>query len=153
MVMGRPREYDREDIKRQLWDWGQLETSINLCEFCYKCEPPISYGRIWDMAKQDVDFRETLEIVKALVAVRREDAINAKTLDPRSYVMNARTYDRPMYHQYKDEMGDAAEIKRSEVATVSEALDAQFSATMRQIKDAQETSKANLMKDNIDTKS
>lgn len=50
--VGRPKEYDREEIAAKMLEWAKLETSINLNGFCISLDPPISPSRISNWAKE-----------------------------------------------------------------------------------------------------
>lgn len=90
---GRPIEYDRMQIAKDLIEWAQKPDSINLCKFCVLHDPMIapSYLSIW--AKEDKEFSKAYEMAKSFLGFRREEWLNSETLHVKAYDLNAETYD------------------------------------------------------------
>lgn len=109
MVMGRPREHDREEIADQLVEWASYEDSINLCGFCCTRQPPIAPSKITIWAKEDDHFRKAYETAKAYIGWRREKMLNMDMLHVKAYDLNAETYD----HFMKEEKRQKAEYEAS----------------------------------------
>lgn len=93
MVMGRPKEYDREKVAKALLEWAKKPDSINLCKFCAYHDPiiPPSYLSIW--ANEDDDFSKAYESAKMFLGFRREEMLSKDTLHVKAYDLNASTYD------------------------------------------------------------
>lgn len=91
MVSGRLREHNREKIAADMIEWAKKDDSLNLNGFCAeKLLPP---SKISQWAKEDDFFRQAYEITKALLAKRREEALETGTLHVKAYDLNARVYD------------------------------------------------------------
>ncbi len=114
MVMGRPREYDREDIFRQLLEWVQLPNSLNLNAFCYGCEPKISPRKLLAFVDEDKDFQELYEIAKSCVSARREEANCDKLLSDTAYNRSARYFDYFERQHWKKEKQFESSLRKDE---------------------------------------
>src|SRR5690349_20543326 len=92
-VIGRPQEYDREVIARELIEWAQKDDSINLNKFCALHNPifPPSYLSVW--AKESKEFSQAYEAAKSFLGFRREERLNSEELHVKAYDLNAKTYD------------------------------------------------------------
>lgn len=114
MVMGRPREYDRENIFKQLLEWVQLPNSLNLNAFCYGCEPKISPRKLLSFVDEDDNFRELYEIAKSCVAARREEANCDKLLSDAAYGRSARYFDYFEKQHWKKEKVFESHLRKEE---------------------------------------
>lgn len=93
MVMGRPREHDREQIKIEMIEWARLPDSINFNKFCCTREPPMAASSLLKWAKESDDFRATYEIAKAFLGARREEWLSSEQLHVKAYDLNVNVYD------------------------------------------------------------
>lgn len=93
MVMGRPREHNREDIALELIEWAKREDSINFNKFCCTREPPIPATKLLLWAKEDDNFRMAYETAKAFLGFRREEWLSKEQLHVKAYDLNATVYD------------------------------------------------------------
>ena len=116
MVMGRPREYDREDIFRQLLEWVKLPNSMNLNAFCYSCDPQIAPRKLLAFVDEDDNFRELYEIAKACLAARREEANCDKLLSDAAYSRSARYFDYFEKQHWKKEKIFESHLRKEEEA-------------------------------------
>jgi hypothetical protein len=83
--------YDRDIICEQLKEWGEKDTSINLCEFCaVKGYLP---SLLWSLEKSDEAFNRQFTLTKLRLAERRERMLNARKLDTGSFHRSQRSYD------------------------------------------------------------
>lgn len=90
---GRPIERDRKEIAKQLLAWAKKEDSINLCGFCISLDPPLSPEKLSIYRDEDVEFRQSFFIAKAMLGERRERLLNKNKIHLKAYDLNARTYD------------------------------------------------------------
>jgi hypothetical protein len=105
---GRPREYDRNEIAQKLIEWAKKDNSLNLCEFCGEnLIPPQKLG-VW--AKECEYFRSSYDIVKSLIASRREKKLSKGELHVKAYDLNAATYDYFLKEERREEKAFEAEI-------------------------------------------
>ncbi len=93
MVSGRLREYDRDQIAKDLIEWAKKPDSINLNKFCCSYPTPFSPKKISAWSFEDEFFRESVEIAKAFLGARREEWLNQEILHVKGYDLNASTYD------------------------------------------------------------
>lgn len=93
MVMGRPREHDREKIAQELIEWARKEDSINFNKFCCTREPPIPATKLLDWSKEDDNFRVAYQTAKAFLGCRREEWLSKELLHVKAYDLNANVYD------------------------------------------------------------
>lgn len=114
MVMGRPREYDREDIFRQLLEWVQLPSSMNLNAFCYNCEPKIAPRKLLSFVDQSEEFRELYEIAKSCLAARREEANCDKIISDNVYNKTSRYFDYFEKNSWKREKIFESSLRKEE---------------------------------------
>jgi len=111
---GRPREYDREDIFRQLLEWVKLPNSMNLNAFCYSCEPQISPRKLLLFVSQSEEFRELYEIAKSCLAARREEANCDKIISDNVYNKTSRYFDYFEKHGWKEEKQFESSLRKEE---------------------------------------
>jgi hypothetical protein len=115
MVAGRPREYDREEIFKQLLQWAELDTSINLNEFCFFfCNPKVSLKTLIVLSKETPEFSESYAIAKCACHVRRERANSLKTLSDAAFNRNARRYDYLEMEGYIEEKTFESSLRKDE---------------------------------------
>jgi len=93
MVMGRPREHDREKVAEDLIKWARKDDSINLCKFAALYDPPIAPSILISWTKTDPDFHKAYETAKQFLGFRREEMLNKDMLHVKAYDLNATTYD------------------------------------------------------------
>ena len=107
MVMGRPKEYDRDALALSLIEWAKQPDSINLNKFCALNSIPPSYITAW--AKDSKNFSEAYELAKSYIGFRREELLTNNCLHVKAYDLNATTYD----HFLKQERRTQAEFEAS----------------------------------------
>lgn len=90
---GRPREHDREQIAKELIEWAKKDSSINLCEFCFTREPPLTPSTIAHWSNESEQFRQAVDIAKCAIGCRRERKLTNNELHVKAYDLNANTYD------------------------------------------------------------
>lgn len=88
---GRPREWDREALAKDLVEWAQLDTSVNLNGFCAK--HLMAAQKLTQFARECENFRSAYEIAKTIVGARRESKLSKQELHVKAYDLNARVYD------------------------------------------------------------
>lgn len=114
---GRPRQYDREDIARKLIEWAKKEDSLNLCAFCGEhLIPPQKLGQ-W--AKECDDFRASYDIVKSIIASKREQKLSEGELHIKAYDLNAATYDYFLKEERREEKAHEAFLKSESLKEVT----------------------------------
>lgn len=114
MVMGRPREWDREKLKLQLIAWAELPNSLNLNAFCVLPEVMISPKKLLCFVDEDEDFRELYDIAKAMLAARREEAVTEKVLAECAYNRTIRYMDCFETTYWKREKQFESDLRKSE---------------------------------------
>lgn len=115
MVMGRPKEYDREAIAKALVEWAIKDDSLNLNGFCTTHDPliPPPYLSIW--ANEDEQFSKAYNLAKAFLAVRRERKLKEGELHVKAYDLNAAVYDFFLRDERRKEKEHEAGLKSSSV--------------------------------------
>lgn len=93
MTLGRPQVWDREKIKSDMLYWAELPDSLNINAFCYSFEPKIPPSQLCRMVSSDEDLCQVYEIVKAYLAVRREEANSEKLLSDKCHAISITVYD------------------------------------------------------------
>lgn len=93
MVMGRPREHDRDQVAKDIIEWARRDDSINLCKFAALYDPPIAPSILISWTKTDPDFHKAYETAKQFLGFRREEMLNKDMLHVKAYDLNATTYD------------------------------------------------------------
>jgi hypothetical protein len=111
---GRPREWDREKLIWQLMQWAELPNSLNLNAFCTLPEIMISPRKLLSFVSADEDFREQYEIVKAKIAVRREEAVCEKILTDCAYNRTIRYMDGFENNYWRKEKEFESSLKQKE---------------------------------------
>jgi hypothetical protein len=120
-VIGRPREYDRDQIARDLIEWAKKPDSINLNKFCALHDPIIPPSYITDWAKECDDFSAAYESAKLFLGFRREEKLNDETLHVKAYDLNAKTYDYFLNDQLKKESKQDLDNKK-DIAAYTQKL-------------------------------
>ena len=87
-----PRSYDRDQMEKDLFDWAQKDSSLNLCGFCAKYNMDPDTLLKWVKADQD-GFGRTYRLVKSILGDRREGKLRTGELHTKAYDLNAATYD------------------------------------------------------------
>jgi len=108
MVAGAPRTYDREKIANDILEWVKLDSSINLCEFCALNLIPANIILRW--SREDDEFRTTYDIVRQFIGFRREQKLAEGKLHVKAYDLNAKTYDRFLKEEAREEKDYEATI-------------------------------------------
>lgn len=88
---GRPRQYNPDEIAKEMMDWVEDEESINFVQFC--ADRGYASGLIWRLEKEYEDFSYAYEIVKMKLAERRERYLNADQLNYGAYQRYQSGYD------------------------------------------------------------
>lgn len=115
MPAGRPKEYDRISIFKQLVKWAELDHALNLNEFCFwHCEPRISLKRLIDFSNENDEYLESYAIAKCAIQVRRERKNSLKTLSDAAYNRNARHYDYLEKEGHKEEKTFESSLRKDE---------------------------------------
>lgn len=112
MVMGRPREWDREKLKWQLMHWAELPNSLNINAFCCLPDILISPTKLLQFVKEDQDFREVYNIVKAFIAARREEANCEKILSDKAFAISHKVYDLFQKEEDREDFKYQKELER-----------------------------------------
>ncbi len=115
---GRPREWDRDQIGRELLEWGMLDDSINLNGFCCTRNPPLDPSKITIWANECENFRKAYMAVKAFIAIRREKKLSDNTLHVKAYDLNASVYDYFLKQERRDQLAYEASLKSQEQESV-----------------------------------
>jgi len=135
---GRPIVHDRQRLAKELIEWAQLPTSINLNGFCCTRNPPVSPIKLSLFSSENEQFREALQIAKAFLAERRERMLSEETLHSKAYDMNATVYDYFMKEERMAQAKYEADLKaKAEQAKYDLESLKQLSAVMDQIKSTQ----------------
>ncbi len=93
MVAGRPREWDRDQIREELLEWVTQDDAINLNKFCCTRNPPLDPSKISIWAKECDEFRKAYYMAKAFIAVKREEWVATERLHQSAYNRNSKVYD------------------------------------------------------------
>ena len=93
MAGGRPREYDREKIAKELVEWAKNPDSVNFNKFCCTREPPIPASKLLIWSNDCDEFRYSYETAKAFLACRREEWLSSDKLHVKAYDLNNTVYD------------------------------------------------------------
>ena len=147
---GRLREHDREAIADKLIEWAKKDDSLNLCAFCSQVE--IAPSKLSNWAKECNRFRQSLELAKCFLAVRREEKVSTGELHLKAYDLNIATYDFFLKEERRDQLvfeSDLkkqllevmAKLKHSVVENITPELNQQFDALMNQITNLQNSPK------------
>ncbi len=117
MIMARPKEYNREQIAKDLIEWAKKPDSINLCKFCAYHEPiiPPSYLSIW--ANEDDEFSKAYDAAKLFLGFRREEWLNKENLHVKAYDLNAKTYDYFLKEEHQHQAKYLASLDESKSNT------------------------------------
>lgn len=133
--MVRPREYNREELADKLIAWAKKDDSINLCSFCGELE--MAPGILLRMVKEDNRLSEAYDLAKAFLGARREVRLSENKLHVKAYDLNAKTYDRFLKEEGREEMQFQSSLKASENDAIDDANLNAYLAVMEQITKAQ----------------
>jgi hypothetical protein len=111
---GRPREYDREKIAKDLIEWAKKPDSINLNKFCCSQQPPLNPRRLTEFAGEHDYFLEAYETAKSYLAARREEKLTSNQLHVKAYDLNATTYDYFLKQEKRAQAQYESELKKQE---------------------------------------
>lgn len=109
MVAGRPRQYDREEIAKDLVEWAKKEDSTNLNGYTVHSGIIPRYITRW--ASEDEEFRRSYEEAKAILAYRREKLLTAGDLHVKAYDLNAKVYDAYLKEEGREEKTFESSLK------------------------------------------
>lgn len=112
--MGRPREYDRDQIAKDLIEWAKLPDSINLNKFCALHDPIIPPSYITDWARECKNFSAAYESAKLFLGFRREEMLNSEQLHVKAYDLNATTYDYFLKEEKRKQAEFESSLKKDE---------------------------------------
>ena len=135
MANGRPRKHDREKIAEDLIEWAEEETSINLNKFCAINKLPPSKLSLF--AKENDDFRQSLEVAKAFLAYRREEYLTDGMLHVKGYDVSVAAYDYFVREERREQAQFEAGIKKQNDINVSDDIKGMFEDTMNQLSSLQ----------------
>ncbi len=110
LLGGRPKEHDRKQVAKDLVEWSQLETSLNLNGFCAYYKLPPSYVSRW--AKEDDLFRQAYELAKANLGERRERLLSQDLLHVKAYDLNANVYDPFLKEERREQLQFEADLAK-----------------------------------------
>ena len=142
MVMGRPREWDRDEIARKLLEWAQKDDSDNLCGFCAENMLPPSYITVW--AKECDNFSKAYDLAKNFVGLRRERKLSKGELHVKAYDLNAQVYDYFLKQEKRAEAEYEAKLKAKENQMVSDEVVQKFDDLMSALSSDQRASNSNI---------
>jgi hypothetical protein len=114
----RPRFYDYEKIADELLEWAELETSINLCQFC--ADRNYVVKSFYDWKEKSPYFRDAWELTKMRLAERRERLLNADLLNYGTWARHAKRFD-PFLHIEEEEDLDKEANRRKGIVQAEQA--------------------------------
>jgi len=135
MAIGRPKEHDRDKIAKNLLEWAEEETSLNLNKFCAINKLPPSKLSLF--AKENDEFRQSYELAKAFLAVRREEYLTDGMLHVKAYDISVAAYDYFVKEERRDQTQFEASIKKQNDINVSDDIKEMFEDTMTQLSSLQ----------------
>ena len=135
MAIGRPKEHDRDKIAKNLLEWAEEETSLNLNKFCAINKLPPSKLSLF--AKENDEFRQSYELAKAFLAVRREEYLTDGMLHVKAYDISVAAYDYFVKEECRDQTQFEASIKKQNDINVSDDIKEMFEDTMTQLSSLQ----------------
>lgn len=106
---GRPSEYSIDEMADKLFEWSLKESSYMLTEFTDQNDLSLQKLSFW--ANKDSRFRETLEIVKARIACRRERYVHLDKLEPSVFRQYQRMYDYMLNEHHREELAYEYDLK------------------------------------------
>jgi hypothetical protein len=133
MTAGRPREYNRTKIAKDLIDWAKKEDSINLCAFC--CLFELDPNCLLEWNRVDEEFSRSYRIAKAYLGARREMQLNKGKLHQLAYAKNSRTYDPFLKNEDQDYSRFEADLNANKAESVPEAVINSNQAVLEQLKE------------------
>lgn len=148
MLAGRPAKYNKEELLDKLFEWVRKEDSNNLNGFCAYAWIP--YSTLNGYVKEDPRFSEAYDLVRAIVAVRREEMMNNKLMAANVYQLNARVYDRIMNQQWEEEQKFISDLRKEEALLVPKESSEKLQSLVEQLNQMQEDSKIAFSKESID---
>jgi hypothetical protein len=128
MAGGRPREWDTDYLMQEIIAWARLPDSLNINAFCCSLRPEIDPEYLRQLIVKDEVFSGVYRIVKAYLAVRREEANSERLLSNQAYASGLRVYDKFAEQQWKEELkfekGLDKEIQTQDAFGIKEKFDA-----------------------------
>jgi hypothetical protein len=138
---GRPREWDRDQIIRELIEWAKKHDSINLNKFCGTREPMLDPSKLSQWARESEGFRRSYWAAKTLIGARREEWLSSEKLHQKAYHLSNKTYnyfdkeeDREEY-TFQKELD--AKIGKEVASTANEDVKSRLDATLNQLSELQ----------------
>lgn len=107
---GRPRTYDRDEVEQNLISWALREDSVSMTGFSADYLIPPSVVLKWVRADPD-GFGQTYDVVRSLIAKRREHRLNNGQLHIKAYDLNASHYDRYLKDDQQADKKYEADLK------------------------------------------
>lgn len=154
MVMGRPRIYDREKILTDMLAWAKKDTSLNVNEFCaWYVDPPIGPRMLSIWSKEDDNFMQSYEAVKAFLAHRREQALKDGDIHVKCYDICAPAYDYLIKEEYREQEAYKSKLKQEEQKSSTPEQEDKYNSIMSQLSSLQSSSNQATSKCNKDIKS
>jgi len=136
--VGRPCEFDRVQVAKDMIEWAKQPDSININKFCALHDPIIPPATFTRWRDEDPEFRAAYECVKLFLAFRREEKLNSEQLHVKAYDLNATVYDYFLREEKLLMMKHESDLKaKSEQAKYDLESLKQLSAVMDQIKSTQ----------------
>ena len=130
-------QYDVIKIGNDLVEWAEKENSLNLNKFCayYENRFPATYFALWCGLKdaRGKHFKRCMDIARAYLAARREEAVTDGKLHVKPYDLCARVYDRILKQDLEEEQRFSAELGKEVNEHLTESYEAQMNLMMSQI--------------------
>lgn len=145
----RPREWDREKLKWQILHWAELPNSLNLNAFCCLPDVMIDPPKLLSFVREDPEFRQVYDTVKAFLAVRREEANAEKVLSNCAYAMNHHVYDLIAKEEKREELRFEKGLDKQNKEDDNHHLVAKFEEFLNQFDSLR--SKRKILESNIST--
>jgi hypothetical protein len=140
MVSGRLKVWDREEIAEKMLVWAAKDTSRNLNGFCAEIKIPPSNITRW--AKENEIFCQAYEIVKAILAERREEGLVSGAVHVKAYDLNVKVYDAFLKEESREEKIFESSLKSGEGEEINQEIKDKQDAILAQISSLQASSKA-----------
>jgi hypothetical protein len=135
-TIGRPREYNLEEIAKKLVEWAQKEDSVNLNGFCADNGYVPSYITRW--ARENETFCAAYEYSKACLGKRRERKLSNNELHVKAYDLNATVYDHFLKDEKRLNAEFEAKLKVQTDIAVNDAISQKYDQFMDMLKTGQE---------------
>jgi hypothetical protein len=109
---GRPKEYDRIQIGKQMVEWSKNPEALTIPMFATSIGLHSGVLRVW--CTQDEDFRALFITAKENVGINRLKAVSDSKLklDPGIYNRSAHFYDMDLKEDFREEKRFDADLKK-----------------------------------------